>query len=112
MAIKIHVAEVYQVKHHTFDGFSHKQDVINRLLYNECPDLSWQGEDVESSEQLEVYRYDLANLIAKICYNRREFELWREKNQIEESLDTIIGIIAKWMALSDPRNDYVVLNWY
>jgi hypothetical protein len=24
---KIHVAEVYQVKHHTFDCFSHKQDV-------------------------------------------------------------------------------------
>lgn len=112
MATKIHVAEVYQVKHHTFDDFSNKQDVINRLLYKECPDLSWQGEDVECSEHLEVYRYDLANLIAKIVYNRREFEIWREKNQIEESLDTIIGIIAKWMALGDPRNDYVVLNWY
>lgn len=40
MATKIHVAEVYQVKHHIFDNFSSKQDVINRLLYTECPDLS------------------------------------------------------------------------
>lgn len=109
---KIHVAEVYQVKHHTFDCFSHKQDVINRLLYKECPDLSWQGEDVECSEHLEVYRYDLANLIAKICYNRRDFELWREENQISEMLDDIIGIFAKWMAHSDQRNDFVVLDWY
>lgn len=112
MGAKIHVAEVYQVKHHIFDNFSNKQDIINRLLYNECPDLSWQGEDVESSEHLEVTRTNLSGLIAKMVYNRREYEIWREKNQIEESLDTIIGIIAKWMALSDPRNDYVVLNWY
>lgn len=55
MATKIHVAEVYQVKHHIFDNFSNKQEVINRLLYKECPDLSWQGEDVECSEHLEVY---------------------------------------------------------
>lgn len=112
MGAKIHVAEVYQVKHHIFDNFSNKQDVINRLLHNECPDLSWQGEDVECSEHLEVYRYDLANLIAKICYNRRDYEMWRKENQIEESLDDIIGIFAKWMAFSDQRNDFVVLNWY
>lgn len=112
MGTRIHVAEVYQVKHHTFDNFCNKQDVINRLLYNECPDLSWQGEDVESSEHLEVTRTDLSELIAKMVYNRREYEIWREKNQIEESLDTIVGIIAKWMALGDTRNDYVVLTWY
>lgn len=112
MGYRIHVAEVYQVKHHPFDCFSNKQDVINRFLYEECPDLSWQGEDVESSEHIEVYRTDLANLIAKIICNRTEFEIWREKNQIEDSLDTIIGIIAKWMSLGDPRNDYVVLTWF
>lgn len=112
MGTRIHVAEVYQVKHHTFDNFCNKQDVINRLLYNECPDLSWQGEDVESSEHLDVTRTDLSELIAKMVYNRREYEIWREKNQIEESLDTIVGIIAKWMALGDTRNDYVVLTWY
>lgn len=112
MGYKIHVAEVYQVTHRAFDCFSNKQDVINRLLYEECSDLSWLGEDIDSSEHLEVYRFDLANLIAKMVYNRREFEIWREKNQIEESLDTIIGTIAKWMALADPRNDYVVLTWY
>ena len=112
MGTKIHVAEVYQVKHHIFDNFSNKQDVINRLLYNECPDLSWQGEDVESSEHLEVTRTDLSELIAKMVHNRQEYEIWRKINKIEESLDTIIGIIAKWMAFGDPRNDYVVLIWY
>ena len=112
MGIKAHVAEVYQVKHRIYDNFSGKQDVINRLLYKECPDLNWQGEDVECAEQLEITRADLANLIAKICYNRRDFELWREENQISETLDDIIGIFAKWMAHSDQRNDFVVLNWY
>ncbi len=112
MGRRIHIAEVYQVKHLSFDCFNNMQGVINRLLYTECPDLSWQGEDIESSEHLEVYRTDLANLIAKICNSRLEFEFWREVNKIEESLDTIIVIIAKWMALSDPRNEYVVLNWY
>lgn len=112
MGYKIHVAEVYQVKHCTFDCFSNKQDIINRLLYTECPDLSWQGEDIESSEHLEVNRCDLASLIAKICSSRQEFEFWRQVNKIEESLDAIIVIIAKWIALSDPRNDYVVLRWY
>lgn len=110
--MKIHVAELYQVKYHAIDNFSNKQDIINRLLYDECQDLSWQGEDVESSEQLEVSRKDLSNLIAKICYNRRGYEIWREKTSIKESLDEIIGIIAKWMAFSDPRNEYVVLTWF
>lgn len=34
------------------------------------------------------------------------------ENQISETLDDIIGIFAKWMAHSDQRNDFVVLNWY
>lgn len=30
--MKIHVAELYQVKYHAIDNFSNKQDIINRLL--------------------------------------------------------------------------------
>ena len=35
MGNKIHVAEVYQVKHHIFDNFNGKSDVINRMLRSE-----------------------------------------------------------------------------
>lgn len=43
MGNKIHVAEVYQVKHHIFDNFNGKSDVINRMLAENCPGLSWEG---------------------------------------------------------------------
>lgn len=65
MGNKIHVAEVYQVKHHIFDNFNGKSDVINRMLAENCPGLSWEGEDVECSERLEVPRAELGDLIAK-----------------------------------------------
>ena len=74
MGNKIHVAEVYQVKHHIFDNFNGKSDVINRMLAENCPGLSWEGEDVECSERLEVPRAELGDLIANIASDMVVFE--------------------------------------
>lgn len=112
MGSKVHVAEVYQVKHHLFDNFNGKSDAINRMLAENCPGLVWEGEDVECSERLEVPRAELGDLIAKIASDKEDFEKWAKLYDIEESADQVISIIAKWIALSDQRNDFVVLFWY
>ena len=97
MGNKIHVAEVYQVKHHIFDNFNGKSDVINRMLAENCPGLSWEGEDVECSTRLEVPRAELGDLIAKIASDKEDFEKWAKLHNIEESADKVIAIIAKWI---------------
>lgn len=112
MGTKVHVAEVYQVKHNTCDNFNNRQFEINGLLYRECKDVTCDEEDVERASRIEVPRTELANLIGKIVYNRREYELWRKENNIAETLDEIISIIAKWISCSDQRNDFVVLSWF
>ncbi len=106
------MAEVYQVKHHIFDNFNGKSDVINRMLAENCPGLSWEGEDVECSERLEVPRAELGDLIAKIASDKEDFEKWAKLYDIKESADEFIAIIAKWIAFSDQRNDFVVLSWH
>lgn len=112
MRYKIHVAKVYQVEHCLFDDFNGKSDVINRMLAENCPGLSWEGEDVECSTRLEVPRAELGDLIAKIASDKEDFEKWAKLHNIEESADKVIAIIAKWISFSDQRNDFVVLSWY
>ncbi len=112
MGYRIRVAEVYQVKHHVFDNFGGNSEAINRMLAENCPGLSWEGEDVEYSERLEVPRSELGDLIAKIASDREDFEKWAKLHDIEESADEVIAIIAKWISFSDQRNDFVVLSWY
>lgn len=58
MGYKLHVAEEYQVRHNSSDAFSNRSAEINRMLHENCPDLTWMGEDVECSEQLKVPRSD------------------------------------------------------
>lgn len=112
MGLKIHVAEEYHVKYRVSDNFNGKQSEINRLLNQKCEDIAWDGEDLEFSSQIEIPRKELAKLIGEIVYNRRDFELWRKENHIQETLDEIIEIIAKWIASSDQSNDFVVLSWF
>ncbi|QCD39688.1 MULTISPECIES: hypothetical protein [Duncaniella] len=112
MGYKLHVAEEYQVRHNSSDAFSNRSAEINRMLHENCPDLTWMGEDVECSEQLKVPRSDLADLIGKIVADREDFDKWLKLYDIQESVDDVIRIIAGWISKSDQRNDYVVLTWY
>ncbi len=112
MGYRIHVAEVYQVKYHKYDNFNGKSEAINRMLAENCPGLSWEGDDVECSAQLEVPRAELGDLIAKIASDKEDFEKWAKLHDIEESADKVIAIIARWISFSDQRNDSVVLSWY
>lgn len=112
MGYRIHVAKVYQVENSQFDNFNGKSEAINRMLAENCPGLSWEGEDVEYSARLEVPRSELGDLIAKIASDKEDFEKWAKLYDIEESADQVIAIIAKWIAFSDQRNDFVVLSWY
>jgi hypothetical protein len=114
MGIRIHVAEVYQLRCSTTtaDSFYNRSEAVNKMLYDQCPNITWDGEDVAKAERLEIPRAELANLMAKIVSNRTYFENWRETWNIEENLDRILCVIAEWIAKSDQRNDYVVLMWY
>lgn len=112
MGYKLHVAEEYQVRHNSLDAFSNRSAEVNRMLHENCPDLIWMGEDVESSEQLKVPRSDLVDLIGKIVADREDFDKWLKLYDIQESVDDVIRIIAGWISKSDPRNDYVVLTWF
>lgn len=112
MGYRIHVAKVYQVENCQFDNFNNKSEAINEMLAENCPGLSWEGENAEYSERLEVPRSELGDLIAKIASDKEDFEKWAKLHDIEENADEVIAIIAKWIAFSDQRNDFVVLSWY
>lgn len=114
MGHKLHVAEVYQVKHHSRDYFNDSStDWCNFMLLDYCPGLSWEGNCVlENATRLEVPRTELANFIAKIADDREGFNKWAQSHDINETADEMIRIIAEWIANSDQRNDFVVLTWY
>lgn len=114
MGHRLHVAELYQVKHHTrdyFDGTSSEE--VNWMLLINCPGFSWEGNcAIEYATRFEVPRTELANFIAKIAADREGFNKWAQSHDINETADEMIRIIAEWIANSDQRNDFVVLSWY
>lgn len=111
MGIRIHHSPVYQVTYG--DGyFSDKSAEINRLLQENSEDIHYDGEDIECAERIEVPRAHLANLVAKIADDRDEFAGWLERSSIDCTPEMFITILCKWIAGSDPRNDYVVLTWF
>lgn len=112
MGYNLHVAEEYQVRHSISDAFSNRSSEVNRMLHKNCPNLSWMGEDVESSERLTVPRSELADLIGKIVADCDDFDKWLKLYDIRESVDDVIRIIAGWISKSDQRNDFVILSWY
>lgn len=112
MGCRIHVAEVYEVRHNSSDAFSNRTTDVNRMLHENCPNLTWMGEDVESSERLQVPRSELADLIGKIVADREDFDKWLKLYDIRETVDDVLRIIAGWIAKSDQRNDFVILSWY
>lgn len=112
MGIRLHVAEVYQVKEHSRTYFNNQNADINQLLYKKCPELSFEGDAVECSERLEIPRCELANLIRKIVEDKEAFELWAKKHCLDVTADKMIGYIAEWSANSDQRNDFVVVIWH
>lgn len=112
MGYRLHVAEEYQVHHSISDAFSNHSTEVNRMLQENCPNLRWWGEDVETSERLSVPRSELADLIGKIVADREDFDKWLKLYDISESVDDVIRIIAGWISKSDQRNDFVILSWY
>lgn len=111
MGYRIHCSPVYQVTYG--DGyFSNRSSEINRLLYDNSPDIQFDGNDVENAERLEVPRADLASLIGKITADREDFAKYLDLHGIDSTPEEFITILCKWIANSDPRNDYVVLTWF
>ena len=109
--MKLHHSPIYQV---TYGGghFSYQTAELNYYLHDNCHGAHFDGESIETAERIEIPRAELANLIAKICYNRREHEQWLKDNGINCTVDEMIVIISRWIAESDQRNDYVVLTWF
>lgn len=111
MGYRIHCSPVYQVTYGN-GYFSHKSEAINRLLRDISEDISYEGEDVETAERLEVPRADLAHLIGKITTDREWFVEWLKRNSIDCTPEDFITVLCEWISNSDPRNDYVVLTWF
>lgn len=111
MGTRIHVASTYQVEHIVSDNFSNQMIEINHFLYENCPGLDWEGDDVCCSTRLEVPRSDLGKLIGKILKHKDEFEKW-SKDVIRMSVDEFVTVLASWISNSDQRNEFVVLTWF
>lgn len=112
MGYRIHVAEEYQVRHSISDAFNNHSTEVNRMLHENCPNMTWEGEDIEFSDRLKVPRSELADLIGKIVDDREDFDKWLKLYDISESVEDVIRIIAGWISKSDQRNDFVILSWY
>lgn len=111
MGYRIHCSPVYQVTYGN-GYFSHNTAAINLLLQSISEDISYEGEDIEAAERLEVPRADLAHLIGKIANDREWFVEWLKCNSIESTPEKFITVLCEWISNSDPRNDYVVLTWF
>lgn len=111
MGYRIHCSPVYQVTYGN-GYFSHHTAEINRLLQDNCEDISFDGEDIECAERLIVSRTDLTGLIQAITNDREGFAKWLESHSIDYSPDEFIKIVCEWIVQSDQRNEYVVLTWF
>lgn len=111
MGYRIHCSPVYQVTYGN-GYFSHNTAAINSLLQSVSEDISYEGEDIEAAERLEIPRADLAHLIGKITNDREWFVEWLKRNSIDSTPEYFITVLCEWISNSDPRNDYVVLTWF
>lgn len=111
MGYRIHVASTYQVEYGDREYFSNQIFTINRFLEEHCPGMGWNGNTCEESDILKIPRHELAYLINWILCNQQEYKYWAKRNNITECPEEFVNIIAYWIAESDPRNDYVVLEW-
>ena len=112
MGYKLHVASEYQVKYSSSEAFNNHTAEINRFLKYNCPNIEWDGEDIECAGCLKVPRAELALILAKMITQPMEFSEWLKKHQVSETIGDVVRIIAGWIAQSDQRNDFVVLSWY
>ncbi len=106
----IHCSPVYRVTYGN-GYFSNHIAEINRLLQAISDNISYDGEDIECAERLEVPRADLAHLIGKITNDREWFVGWLNRHSIDATPEYFITVLCEWISNSDPRNDYVVLTW-
>lgn len=115
MGYKLRVATKYQVEHdRELASFNYKSTQINLFLYEHCPDIAWNDdrEGCEYAISLEIPKSDLIGLIAWVASHRDEYAQWAEENGIDEDADQFIRIIAHWLVVGDPDNQFVALFWY
>ncbi len=107
---RIHVATTYQVKYE-FGDFSNKSEFINQLIAENCPFASFNEDDHLYADSIEVPRAELAMLAGKIAKEREKYEPIFAQ-ELNDTVDNVIFTISSWIAYSDQRNDYVVLQWF
>ena len=110
MGYRIHVATTYQVKYE-FGDFSNKSEFINRLIAENCPSASFNDDYPTFATSIEVPRAELAMLSGKIAKEREKYEPIFAQ-ELNDTVDNVIFTISSWIAYSDQRNDYVVLQWF
>lgn len=111
MGYRIHHSPIYQVTYGK-GHFSNQSTKINRLLYDNSPDIRFDGDDIESAERLEIPRADIAKLIGKIASDPKYFAKQFDITELETTPAEFISVLCEWIANSDQRNDYVVLTWF
>ena len=107
---RIHVATTYQVKYE-FGDFSNKSEFINQLIAENCPSATFNEDDHLYADSIEVPRAELAMLAGKIAKEREKYEPIFAQ-ELNYTVDNVIFAISSWIAYSDQRNDYVVLQWF
>lgn len=110
MGYRIHVATTYQVKYE-FGDFNNKSEFINHLIAENCMGASFNDEDHHYADTIEVPRAELAMLAGKVAKEREKYEPIFNR-ELNDTADNVIFAISSWIAYSDQRNDYVVLQWF
>lgn len=110
MGYRIRVATTYHVKYE-FGDFSNKSEFINRLIAENCPFASFNDDDPTFATSIEVPRAELAMLAGNIAKEREKYKPIFEK-ELNNTVDNVIFAISSWIAYSDQRNDFVVLQWF
>lgn len=111
MGYYIHCSTTYQVEYG--EGyFSNHTAAINRLFYENSDHIECDCEDIECATHLKVPRADLANLIVKILNKPKVFDEWLDRNKISCTPEFFIKTLCEWIAVSDPRNEFVALTWF
>lgn len=108
MGYRLNYASTYQVKYE--GGYFNKKTEINQLLADKC-NAAYNDEAPEYSDHLEVERAELVKLVQEIKDNPKEFEDYISAKGWDYTPDDLIKIFIEFIEKSDPRNDFIILQW-
>lgn len=113
MGYRLHVCKVYKVEYAMGDAFNYKSMEFHNLL-SAC-DVEYSGDEFDSD--FEVSKEEWRKAIDKLKHLHDLDEDKREEikgaiNDLESTVDEVIGMLEYYLEHSDPNNSQLNLSFF